>query len=126
MRTWSVSGTAFALCTRSSSLSIRTSTSIRRILLLRAQRRPAAPVREHAPEPLGYGFRNQLVHVSTEGGDLLHAAGGDEADLGARHHENRLDFRGERPVQVVHLKLPLEVRDHAQALDDHLRLPAAR
>src|SRR5215212_8973267 len=28
MRTWSVSGTAFALCTRSSSLSMRTSTSM--------------------------------------------------------------------------------------------------
>ena len=29
------------------------------------------------------------------------------------------------PVQVVHLELVLEVGDHAQALDDHLRVPAA-
>ena len=27
-------------------------------------------------------------------------------------------------VQLVHLELPLEVGDHPQALDDHLRLPA--
>ena len=30
------------------------------------------------------------------------------------------------PVQLVHLELPLEVRDHAQALDDRLRVPPAR
>ncbi len=29
-------------------------------------------------------------------------------------------------VQLVHLELPLEVGDHPQALDDHLRLPAPR
>jgi len=30
------------------------------------------------------------------------------------------------PVQLIHLELPLEIRDHTKALDDHLRLPAPR
>src|SRR5947208_8724698 len=58
MRTWSVSGTAFALCTRSSSLSIRTNTSID---LRSLQRKPA--VSAFVPKPpaplrlgLGLGF----------------------------------------------------------------------
>ena len=52
----------------------------------------------------------------------------DETKLtcGARHHVDGLDLRREVTVQLVHLELPLEVGDHAQALDDHLRLPAAR
>src|SRR5690348_5963709 len=107
MRTWSVSGTALALCTRSSSLSIRTSTSMALSLLLRAQRGAAASVREELPETLGDRLGDQFVHLSAKGGDLLHAGGRDERDLRARHHEDRLDVGREVPVELVHLELPL-------------------
>src|SRR6476646_947695 len=126
MRTWSVSGTAFALCTRSSSLSMRTSTSICLSLLLGACRGAAPPFREQLLEALGDGGRDEFVHVSAEGRNLLHAARGDERVERARHHVDGLDLGGEMAVQLVHLELPLEVGDHAQALDDRLRLPAAR
>src|SRR5512132_1258106 len=49
MRTWSVSGTAFALCTRASSLSIRTSTS----MVLRVYRRLSAEQPAKPSLPLG-------------------------------------------------------------------------
>src|SRR4249919_2200462 len=52
MRTWSVSGTAFALCTRSSSLSIKTSTSMD----LRSLQRSAF-LPEPAPLALRLGLR---------------------------------------------------------------------
>src|SRR3954447_13395118 len=125
MRTWSVSGTALALCTRSSSLSIRTSTSMGSSLLLRAERGAAPAVREELLEALRDRVRDQFVNLSAKGGDLLHTARGNKGDLRARHHEDRLDVRSEVPVQLVHLELPLEVGRDAQALDDRLRLPAA-
>src|SRR5215213_3994312 len=127
IRTGSVRGTAFALCTRSSSLSMRTSTSIGpRMLLLLAERCPASTVREHLLQAPRDRVRNQFLDVSTERRDLLHPARGHEADLRTRHHVDRLDLRREVAVELVHLELPLEIRDDAQALDDHLRFPAAR
>src|SRR5262249_2035145 len=76
--------------------------------------------------PLGYGLGDELVHPSSERGDLLYAARRDKAHGGARHHVDRLDLRRERPVELIHLELPLEVRDDAKPLDDRLRLPLAR
>src|ERR1051326_3368037 len=129
MRTWSVNGTAFALWTRSSSLSMRTSTSIGSLvygLFGRVLRCSRAAGREKLCKPLGYGVRDELGHPSSECGNLLHAARGDEADRGARHHVDSLDLRRERPVELVHLELPLEIRDDAEPLHDRLRLPLAR
>src|SRR6478672_12613367 len=126
MRTWSVSGTAFALCTRSASLSIRTSTSICLSLLLGACRGAAPPFGEQLLETFRDCGRDQLVHVSPERRNLLHAARGDERVERARHHVHGLDLGGQVAVQLVHLELPLEIGDHAQALDDRLGLPAAR
>src|SRR5262249_8318861 len=126
MRTWSVSGTALALCTRSSSLSIRTSTSIAgRVLLLVGQRRPAPAVREHLLQAPGHEGRDELLDVAAERGDLLDSARGDEADLRARHHVDGLDVRREVPVQLVHLELVLEVGDHPEPLHDRAGVPAA-
>ena len=45
--------------------------------------------------------------------------------LRARHQVHGLDVRRELPVQVVHLELPLEVGDRAQALHHRPRAPAA-
>src|SRR3954470_23062241 len=111
MRTWSVSGTAFALCTRSSSLSMRTRTSMaiecsRRggfHLFGRVFGRSRASLGEQLAEALGNRLRDELVHLPAERGDLLDAARGDEAVLRARHDVHRLDVRRERAVQVVHL-----------------------
>src|SRR5579862_6465306 len=126
MRTWSVSGTAFALWTRSSSLSMSTRTSICRMLLLVGQWGPAPSVRESLPQTARDGFGHELFDISAEGGDLLHAARRNEAHLRARHHVDGLDLGRERAVELVHLELPLEVGDHAQPLHDHLRVPATR
>src|SRR4051812_38237921 len=127
MRTWSVSGTAFALCTRSSSLSMRTRTSIGGCsLLLVGYRGAATAVREHLLQAARHGERNELFDISAEGCDLLHAGARHEAHLRAGHHVDRLDLGRERAVQLVHLELVLEVGEHPQALDDRLRLPAAR
>src|SRR4051794_10119034 len=126
MRTWSVSGTAFALCTRSSSLSIRTRTSIRSSLLVGADGSAFLAGAVQLAEPARDGIGHEFLDVSAERGDLLHAARGDEAVLRAGHHVDGLDLRRERAVQVVHLELPLEVRDHAQALHHRPRAPAAR
>src|SRR5436305_5799876 len=123
MRTWSVSGTALALCTRSSSLSMRTRTSIRACsLLLVGHRGAAAAVREHLLQAARHGEGNELLDISAERRDFLHAAARDEAHLRAGHHVDRLDLGCERPVQLVHLELVLEVGEDAEALDDHLRL----
>src|SRR5436305_14931289 len=78
MRTWSVSGTAFALCTRSSSLSIRTNTSID---LRSLQRKPAGSAA--LPEPtalrrlrfrLGFGLGRRLLSGLAGTGDPAPAA----------------------------------------------------
>src|SRR5215218_1319434 len=103
MRTWSVSGTAFALCTRSSSLSIRTRTSMCFSLLLGADGGAGAAVREQLPEAPRHSLGHELLHLPAERRDLLHAARADEAHVRARHHVDRLDVRGERSVELVHL-----------------------
>src|SRR5919198_6167252 len=127
MRTWSVSGTAFALCTRSSSLSMSTSTSmVRGSLLLRRHGRAALRLRKHLPKTPGDRFGDQLVDAAPERGHFFHAARREKAVLRARHQIHRLDFRSEVPVEVMHLEFPLEIRDGAQALHHRLRPPAAR
>src|SRR5437763_4013764 len=126
MRTWSVSGTAFALCTRSSSLSIRTRTSMIFSLLLVGQGSATSTVREHLFQAAGDGLWHELFDISAEGCNLLHPTRRDETHLRARHHVDGLDVRCEVTVQLVHLELPLEVRDDAQALHDRPRVPAAR
>src|SRR5579862_6667943 len=124
MRTWSVSGTAFALCTRSSSLSMSTRTSISGILLLVREGGATTAVREHLLQPARDGLRHELFDVTAEGSDLLDTARRHETDLRTRHHVDRLDLRGEGSVQLVHLELPFEIGDHSQALDNHAGLPA--
>src|SRR5919109_2791649 len=127
MRTWSVSGTALALCTRSSSLSMSTSTSmVCGSLLLWRNRRATLRLREHLPEAARDRFRHELVDATPERRHLLHPARGEEAVLRARHEVHGLDLGGEVPVQVVHLELPLEVGDGAQPFDHGLRAPPAR
>src|SRR5262245_31094639 len=126
MRTWSVRGTAFALCTRSSSLSMSTRTSIRSSLLLGAYGSAGFRLREQLPEPLRDGCGNEGINVSTKGRDLLHARGRDEAELRIGYQVGRLDLRRERPVEMVHLELPLEVGDRAQPLDHRSGAVAAR
>src|SRR5688572_26400330 len=129
MRTWSVSGTALALCTRSSSLSMSTRTSMpgmvlasddgggrRLLLLLRAERPAWTAVRVQLAEALRDGRGHEPLDVAAERRDLLHAARGDERELGARHDVHRLDLGGQQVVEAVHLELPLEVGDHAEAL----------
>src|SRR5580765_1929074 len=123
MRTWSVSGTAFALCTRSSSLSMSTKTSIGSSVLTRSDR---SILRGDTAQRLGDRRGDERVHAAPEHRDLLDSAGGDEAVLRARHHVDGLDPRVERSVEVVHLELPLEVRDDAEALDDRAGAAALR
>src|SRR4051794_7543400 len=74
-------------------------------------------------ETAGNGRRDEVVHLPAERGDLLHAARGDEADGRAGHDVDGLDLGRQGAVQLVHLELPLEVRDDPEALDDHLRVP---
>src|SRR6266404_4052799 len=131
MRTWSVRGTAFALCTRSSSLSIRTRTSMGFSLASAASiswilRRARTSCREHFLEPPRHRLGDEVGDVAAEGRDLLHPAGRDEAHVRARHDVHRLDVGGEVAVQLIHLELPLEVRDDAQPFHDRLGLPAVR
>src|SRR5436305_13452334 len=116
MRTWSVSGTALALCTRSSSLSMRTRTSISGCsLLLVGDGGAASAVREHLLQPARDGLGHELFDISAERCDLLHPGARHEAHLRAGHHVDRLDLRRERPVELVHLKLVLEVGEDAEA-----------
>src|SRR5436190_9556217 len=119
MRTWSVSGTALALCTRSSSLSINTRTSMDvqcrdspggrtppfRALLLRVERRAWPGARVELLKAARDRLRDELVDVAAEARDLLDAARRHEAVLGPRHDVDGLDLRREQPVQVVHLEL---------------------
>src|SRR3954469_19816587 len=99
-------GTALAVCTRSSSLSMRTRTSISwGILLLGVEGGAASAVREELLQAAGHGGGNERAGVAAEGRDLLHAARGHEADLRARHHVDGLDLRCERAVELVHLEL---------------------
>src|SRR5919109_2185058 len=95
-------------------------------LFLRIFRGSRTAAREKLCKSTCYGGRHELVDLPAEGRDLLDPARGDEADRRARHDVDRLDLRRKRAVQLVHLELPLEVRDHAQPLDDRLRVPLAR
>ena len=54
--------------------------------------------------------------VPAEGRELLDAARGDEAVLGAGHDVDRLDLLRLTAVELVHLELVFEVRDGAQAV----------
>src|SRR5215218_4413003 len=112
-------GTPLALLTRSSSLSMRTRTSMG--LLARSssagERFLQAP-RDRVGDEVG--------DVAPEGGDLLDSARGQETVLRRRHQVDGLDVVGEMAVELVHLQLVLEVRDRAQALDDRRRSDPAR
>src|SRR5262249_23961511 len=89
-------------------------TASRPHLLRRRNGRTGRPVGVQLGEPAGNRRRNELVHLASERRDLLDAARGDEAVERARHDVERLDLGREQPVQVVHLELPLEVRDDTQ------------
>src|SRR5436190_4537732 len=98
---------------------MRTSTSMgAAILLLGVEGGPTPTAREELAEAARDGRRNEIVDVSAERCDLLHAARGDETHLRARHHVDGLDVGGERAVELIHLELPFEVGDDAQALRD--------
>src|SRR3954447_12954168 len=113
MRTWSVRGTAFALWTRSSSLSIRTSTSMAwkssfggcrngpaRGSFARILGGPGPAGREELPEALRHRVRHEGGDVPAVGGDLLDAARGNKAHRRARHDVDGLDVRRDMPVQL--------------------------
>ncbi len=57
---------------------------------------PGRPSGNSSAEATGDRSGDELVDLSAERGDLLHAARGDEAVLRARHHVHRLDVGGER------------------------------
>src|SRR5438046_10532024 len=124
MRTWSVRGTAFALCTRSSSLSISTSTSMEpestdtrgAHSFLWRKRCAGASGGIELFEPLRDARWNEVGDVAAELCDLLDPARGDEAHLRARHHVDGLDVGGKRAVELVPLALPLEVGADAEAI----------
>src|SRR5512145_1037290 len=102
-----------------------TRTSMRASLLLRADRRAGPSLREELPKTACHRGRNEVVDVAAEGRDLLDSARGEEAVLRARHQVHGFDLGGQIPVQVVHLELPLEVRDGPQALHHRARAEAA-
>src|SRR5215218_9498087 len=106
-RTWSVSGTCLALWTRSSSLSMRTRTSMG----LLARSSSAVELFLQAPRHL---VRDEVRYVAPEGRDLLDSARGQETVLRRRHQVDRFDVVGQMAIELVHLQLVLEVRDRAQ------------
>src|SRR5829696_8343916 len=116
-RTWSVSGTGFALWTRSSSLSIRTRTSMAPFSSLPG---------EQLLQPRGHAPWDQLLDVPTERRQLLDAARAQETVLRAGHQVEGLDVRCLLAVELVHLQLVLEVGDRPQALHDRLGADLAR
>src|SRR5919107_2115702 len=68
-------------------------------------------------QPRQHMLRHQLGDIASEGGDLLHEAGGKEGVRRAGRHEHRLDVR-EAGVHLRHLQLVVEVADRAQTLHD--------
>src|SRR5439155_18434209 len=76
-------------------------------------------------ETTGDARWNEVVHVASEGSDLLDAARGEEAVLRAGHQVHGFHLGRELAVEMVHLELPLEVGDRAEALDHRARAPAA-
>src|SRR6185369_16581618 len=107
--TWSVNGTCLALWTRSSSLSISTRTSMAL---------PVSSARERFLQTLRNRLGHEVGDISTESGDLLHAARGEETVLRRCHEVDGLDVGGQLPVELVHLQFVLEIRDRAQSLHD--------
>src|SRR4029079_4428180 len=110
MRTWSVSGTALALCTRSSSLSMSTRTSMSGMVLavqdvgkpergepsvpprlfVGAERGGRAHVWVQLAEALRHHRGDESFDVPAERRDLLDAARRDESKLGAPHDVHRI------------------------------------
>src|SRR3979409_1774622 len=113
----SVRGTFLALWTRSSSLSIRTRTSMAKRLSLSGEL-----FLQSAGDALGH----KALDVTAERGELLHATGAEETVLRAGHEVERVDLRGLHPVELAHLELVLEVGDRAQSLDDRPGADLAR
>src|ERR1700751_2623197 len=126
----------FALCTRSSSLSISTSTSI----VAYPCRAPAAwglwidfmyssdaisSASELFLQALCDLLGDQILDLPPERRKLIHAALGQETVLRARHQVHGLYLRVLAPVQLAHLELVLEVGDRAQALHDRVRADPA-
>src|ERR1039457_2308430 len=109
-------GTDLALCTKSSSLSISTRTSIAS---------PSSSASQLFLQPFRDLLRDEIVDPAPERRELLHATRGQKTVLRAGHQVNRLYSRVLSPVQLVHLQLVLEVRDRTQPLHDRLgsRLP---
>jgi hypothetical protein len=64
---------------------------------------------------------NETLDPPAKGCEFLDAAGGDEAELWARHDVHGLDFRRLAAVELVHLEFVLEVGDRAKALHDRAR-----
>ena len=63
------------------------------ILLLGVEGGAASPFRKQLLQAAGDGGGDEVFDISSERGDLLHSARGDEADLRARHHVHGLDLR---------------------------------
>src|SRR6476469_3875521 len=119
-------GLAFSILTREAKSLTPPSETVRSTfsdLFLRILRGSPPTTGKELGEPPCYGLRDELVHFPAEGRDLLYSARGDEAHCRAGHHVDGLDLGGQGAVQLVHLKLPFEVRDDPEALDDHLRVP---
>src|SRR6476620_5084852 len=94
---------------RSSSLSISTRTSIARWGSLPGQLFLQAASDER---------RDQLLDVAVEDRELFDAARAEETVLRTGHQVDGLDFGRLQAIQLVHLRLVLEVGDRAQSLDD--------
>src|SRR3954468_23711023 len=108
-RSSSVRGTFLALWTRSSSLSMRTRTSMAKRL---------SSSGELFLQAAGDALRDEAVDVTAERGELLECAGAEETVLRAGHQVERVDVRRLHPVELAHLQFVLEIGDRAQALDD--------
>src|ERR1700709_1277718 len=89
-RTSSVRGTFLALWTRSSSLSMRTRTSMAQRLSLSGGLFLQGPADS---------LRTESADVASEGGELLHATGAEETVLRAGHEVERVDLRSLHAVE---------------------------
>src|SRR3954471_1658136 len=110
-------GTPLALCTKSSSLSMRTRTSMAVVSSL---------ARQLFLQPPGDGVRNEAFDVPAEGGELLDPARAEETVLGRAHQVHRFDVVGLSRVELGHLELVFEVGDRTQAFHDRDRPDAPR
>src|SRR5687767_5193920 len=111
-------GTDLALWTRSSSLSMRTRTSMGSAFVSAAL--------QLFLQATCHSVRHETVDVTPEGGEFLDAAGTEETVLRTGHEVERVHLRVLHPVELVHLELVLEVGDRAQSLDDALGPDLAR